>query len=116
VFNKIEEIKSKDEPSFSFKLFDKYPDKIVEDKVDLGKLAANGFKVYDASKARQHLEPAKHTIDLHMEKLTDDWKTLSNFEILTMQLKAFEKYYDLAVAHRQPSLIVIHGVGSGRPA
>jgi dsDNA-specific endonuclease/ATPase MutS2 len=49
-----------------------------------------------------------------MEKLTDDWKTLSNFEILTMQLKAFEKYYDLAVAHRQPSLIVIHGVGSGR--
>ena len=114
VFNKIEEIKSKDEPSFSFKLFDKYPDKIVEDKVDLGKLAANGFKVYDASKARQHLEPAKHTIDLHMEKLTDDWKTLSNFEILTMQLKAFEKYYDLAVAHRQPSLIVIHGVGSGR--
>ena len=34
-----------------------------------------------------------------MEKLTDDWQHMSNFEILTMQLKEFEKWYDLAVAH-----------------
>lgn len=114
VFTKIEEIKSKEEPSFSFKLFDAYPDRPVEDNVDVGKLAASGYKIYEASKARQHLEPAKHAIDLHMEKLTNDWKSLTSFEILTMQLQEFEKYYDLAVAHRQPSLIVVHGLGSGR--
>ncbi len=114
VFTKIEEIKAKNLPSFSFKLFDDYPDKAVEEKMDLGKLAATGFKVYDASKGRQHLEPAKYAVDLHMEKITDDWKSLSNFEILTMQLSQFEKYYDLAIAHRQPSLIVVHGLGSGR--
>jgi hypothetical protein len=114
IFTKIEELKAKNEPSFSYKLFDNYPDKQVEEKMDLGKLASSGFKIYDASKARQHLEPAKYSVDLHMEKITDDWKKLSNYEILTMQLNQFEKYYDLAVAHRQPSLIVIHGLGSGR--
>lgn len=114
VFTKIEEIKSRNEPSFSFKLFDVYPEQVVEEKMDLNKLAANGYKVYEASKAKQHLEPAKYAVDLHMEKITDDWKSLTNFEILSIQLKEFEKYYDLAVAHRQPSLIVIHGLGSGR--
>jgi dsDNA-specific endonuclease/ATPase MutS2 len=39
---------------------------------------------------------------------------MSNFEILTMQLNEFEKWYDLAVAHYQPTLTVIHGVGSGK--
>ena len=30
-----------------------------------------------------------------------------------MQLKAFEKYYQLSVLQHQPSLTVIHGVGEG---
>ncbi|MBL7721675.1 MAG: Smr/MutS family protein, partial [Chitinophagaceae bacterium] len=35
------------------------------------------------------------------------------YEILSLQLKTFEKYYHLSVIHHQPSLIVIHGVGEG---
>ena len=92
VFSRIEEIKAKNVPSFSFRLFDTYPDKLVEEKMDLGKLASNGFKVYEASKARHHLEPAKFAVDLHMEKISDDWKSLSNYEILSMQIAEFEKY------------------------
>ncbi|MEJ7767075.1 MAG: Smr/MutS family protein [Chitinophagaceae bacterium] len=114
VFTKIEEIKAREEPSFSFRLFEVYPEQVAEEKMDLGKLANSGYKIYEASKARQHMEPAKYAIDLHMEKISDDWKNFSNFEILSMQLGEFEKYYDLAIAHRQPSLIVIHGLGSGR--
>lgn len=114
VFTKIEDIKAKNDPSFSFKLFDLYPERIEDEKPDLSKLAANGYKVYEVSKARQHLEPAKHTIDLHMEKITDDWRSLGSYEILSLQLKEFEKYFDLAVAHRQPSLVAIHGIGTGR--
>ena len=53
-------------------------------------------------------------VDLHIEKLTDRWQHLSNFEILTLQLKAFEKFYELAIAHRQPALTIIHGVGAGK--
>lgn len=114
VFNKIEEIKMKNEPSFQFKLMDDYPDAVKEEKIELSKLANSGFKIYEASKARQHLDPPRYSIDLHMEKLTDSWKNMTNFEILSLQLKEFDKFYDLAVAHRQPSLIVIHGVGSGK--
>lgn len=115
IFSKIEELKKKNQAHFSYKLFDKYPDKPVEeDRLELGKLAAKGYKVYNAKEARQHLESPRSVIDLHIEKLTDDWEHLNNYEILGLQLKTFEKYYDLAIAHHQPSLIVIHGVGKGK--
>jgi dsDNA-specific endonuclease/ATPase MutS2 len=39
---------------------------------------------------------------------------MSNYEILSMQLKTFEKYYHLAIVHHQPSFIVIHGIGEGK--
>ena len=114
VFKRIEEIKLKGEPTFSYKLFDVYPAKLEEEKIEMSPLVAAGYKMYEASKARHHLPPARTVVDLHIEKLTDDWERLSNFEMLTLQLKEFEKYYELAVAHRQPSLIFIHGLGTGR--
>ncbi len=115
VFKKIEEIKLKNELTFSFPLFEAYPDKAPEeDKVDLSKLGNAGFRIYDASRVRENLPAARTVVDLHIEKLTDSWKHLTNFEILTIQLNAFEKFYDLAVAHRQPDLIIIHGVGIGK--
>lgn len=114
VFQKIEAMKEKNEPTLTYQLFTDYPDKAVQETVELGALAARGFKVYEASKARQHLEPARSTVDLHIEKLTDEWQRMSNYEILSLQLKEFDKWYELAVLHHQPSLVVIHGVGSGR--
>ncbi len=114
LFKKIEEIQLKNEPSFSYLLFDNYPDRVEEEKVDMSRLGNAGFRVYDAAKIKQNLEPVRTVVDLHIEKLTDSWKHLTNFEILSLQLKAFEKYYELAVAHYQPSLTVIHGVGAGK--
>ena len=114
IFKKIEEIKLKNEPTFLYPLFDTYPDKIEEEKVDMNQLGNAGFRVYDLSRIKELLPPARTVVDLHIEKLTDSWKHLSNFEILTLQLKAFEKFYDLAVAHFQPSLTIIHGVGVGK--
>jgi len=114
VFTRINELKQKGDATFSYKLFDTYPAKEVKETFDLSKLSGGGYKVYDASQARQHLEPAKHEIDLHIEALTDDYEKMSNFEKLTLQLKSFEKWLDLAVAHHQKNLIVIHGVGAGK--
>jgi hypothetical protein len=114
LFTTIETMRQKGDPSFSYKLFDNYPDKIEEDKIDVSRLSATGYKIYDAGKARQHIPPARSVLDLHIEKLTDDWRHLSNFEILTIQLKEFEKYYELAVLHHQPNFIVIHGLGTGK--
>jgi hypothetical protein len=111
LFARIEELKTKNQATFRQILFDKYPDKKVEDIPGPGVKAI--MPVYEAGKARQHLEQARSVLDLHIEKLTDDWKSLSNYEILDLQLKTFEKYYQLAIVHHQPNLIVIHGVGEG---
>lgn len=114
IFSRIEELKKKGEATFSYKLFDNYPDRVEEDKMDIPTLAGAGFRIYEASRARQHLEPAKYEVDLHIEKLTDNPGSLNNFEKLTLQLKTFEKYLDLAIAHHQASMIVIHGMGTGK--
>jgi hypothetical protein len=114
LFKKIEEIQLKNEPGFSYLLLEEYPEKVEAEKVDLSSLGGAGYRVYDAGKIKQNLEPARTVVDLHIEKLTDSWKHLSNFEILSIQLKAFEKYYELAVAHYQSALTVIHGVGVGK--
>ena len=111
LFQKIEEMKLKNEPTFSFILFEKYPDRIDE---IIPEYTNTHGKLYNISQAKGRLESPRSVIDLHIEKLTDNWKGLSNFEILTIQLNNFEKYYNLAIGHRQPNLIVIHGVGTGK--
>ena len=111
LFQKIEEMKMKNEPTFSYKLFEKYPDKSEE---IIPEYTNTYGQLYDASKAKQNPEPARSVIDLHIEKLSSDWKGLTNFEILTLQLRTFEKYFNLAIVHRQPNLTVIHGIGTGK--
>jgi hypothetical protein len=113
LFDKIEEIQQKGEATFAYRLFENYPNRTQEEKLDLGKLSAKGMKVYDLKEVRRHLPPARTVVDLHIEKLADNWERMSNMEILDIQLREFEKWYELALAHRQPSLIVIHGVGKG---
>ena len=114
LFKQIEEIRLKQEASFSYILFEDYPDKLKED-TDLKKLSDAGYKIYEAGKFhRQNAEPARTVVDLHIEKLTDNWSQLSNVAKLDLQLKTFEKYYELALLHRQPQLIIIHGIGSGK--
>ena len=115
IFQKIEEIRVKGTATFSFPLFTTYPTKeIKEPKLDMSKLNNAGYKVYDAKEARKHLPAAQSVIDIHIEKLHDDPKGLSNLEILTIQLNYFEKYLDLAQAHHLKEFTVIHGVGSGK--
>jgi hypothetical protein len=115
VFQRIDEIRKKGEASFAYKLFERFPDKLSEEeKPDYVPSSSHRNKLYDAREGRQHLEPPKYEVDLHIEKLTPEWRGLSNFEMLTLQLNTFEKYLDLAIAHHQHNLIVIHGVGKGK--
>lgn len=113
LFARIDELQRQNKATFSEKLFDRYPDKPVEDKVEMGPLAARGYRVYEAGKARQHLEAPRSVVDLHIDKITDDWKGLGNYEILQLQLRTFEKFLELSILHHQASLVVIHGVGEG---
>ena len=115
VFMKIGEIRMKQEASFSYNLFEQYPHRVEEEKTDLTKLANAGFKIYEGGRLhKQHLEPARSVLDLHIEKLTDNWKHIRKNEVLELQLKTFEKYYELALLHHLKQMIVIHGVGTGK--
>lgn len=114
IFQKIEQLKQKNENYFLFKLFDEYPTKTYQESFDLSKLSNMGFKVYDASKIKEHLQPAQSVVDLHIEKIIDDSIGKSNLEILTIQLETFEKWYHLAVANKISKFTVIHGIGKGK--
>ncbi len=52
-------------------------------------------------------------VDIHIEKLHADPGSLPASEILGIQIQAFEKALDRAIAEGIGSLIVIHGVGNG---
>jgi hypothetical protein len=115
VFTKIGEIRQRQEAHFSYPLLESYPDRVEEEKPDLSKLARAGFLIHEKGRVdHRKLESVRSVVDLHIDKLTDAWKGLGNAAILDLQLKAFEKYYDLALMHHLPHLIVIHGVGSGK--
>jgi hypothetical protein len=113
VFQKVEALKESNEPSFAYLLFDQYPNKEAE-YFPMDSLVAKGYKVYDAGKAREHLPPFRSVVDLHIEKLTDSYGAMSNFEMLTLQLSELEKWVDIAVAHHQYEMTLIHGVGTGK--
>lgn len=114
VFTRIEKLKEQNEAHFSYSLLHEYPArKSPEPSVDLGKLKNKGFKVYEAKDGVKHLPPARSVIDLHIEKLVDDYRRMPNHEIIDLQLKTFETYYELAVLHHLPSFIVVHGIGEG---
>ncbi|RZJ67708.1 MAG: DNA mismatch repair protein MutS [Flavobacterium sp.] len=51
--------------------------------------------------------------DLHIEKLVKNYKHLSNFDILTIQLDTAKRHLDFAVRNRIPKIVLIHGVGEG---
>ncbi|PUZ20997.1 Smr domain-containing protein [Chitinophaga costaii] len=112
LFQQLNDLHMRQGATLSFPLFDKYPDKPVAPDFDLP--AYNSHSVNSITLQLKPKEQPKQEIDLHIDKLTEDWKGLTNLEILGMQLNEFQHYLDLAIAHHQPSLIVIHGVGKGK--
>lgn len=55
----------------------------------------------------------ENIVDLHIEKLKEDYKKLSSDEILKLQLKTFEDCLERAIANGMDEMTFIHGAGSG---
>ncbi|MGI4805416.1 MAG: DUF2027 domain-containing protein [Janthinobacterium lividum] len=81
-----------------------------EVKVDAEKLKESFFKSPEEKKI---IEKPMKEVDLHIEKLREDYQFLSSNEIIKNQLERFQKTLDLAIVHQLPSIIFIHGVGNG---
>lgn len=114
IFKKAEELLRLQQASFKYSLFDTLPDKPTEEKFDLSKLTSAGFKLYSSDKAKSFLPQPRTLIDLHIEKLVDNFSSLDSNFILSIQLDAFDKFYEDAIIHQLKSITVIHGVGTGR--
>lgn len=52
-------------------------------------------------------------INLHIEELTESHIGLTNYEILSKQMIAFKRFYDISKSRKQRKIIIIHGRGEG---
>lgn len=52
-------------------------------------------------------------VDLHIHKLVDRDRGMSNYEILTIQLDTAKAQLEFAIKKRIPKIVFIHGVGEG---
>lgn len=67
------------------------------------------------SKRSKPKEQSKPTlvIDLHIEKLVDSTRGMTNYEMLNLQLDTVRRQLDFAVNKRIQKVVFIHGVGEG---
>lgn len=52
-------------------------------------------------------------IDLHIEKLVKNFKHLTNFDILNIQVDTARGQLEFAIKNRIPKVVFIHGMGEG---
>jgi DNA-nicking Smr family endonuclease len=52
-------------------------------------------------------------VDLHIERLLDSIKGMSNFDILNYQINSAQKQLEFALRKRIKCIVFIHGVGEG---
>lgn len=72
--------------------------------------------IYDSKNEEKHVivRPLKvEEIDLHIEHLTTEWRTIPTEKILERQLSAFEEEVQVCLRNKVDELIVIHGKGKG---
>lgn len=78
--------------------------------LDAQKLKESFFK--PAAEKQQVDKPASE-VDLHIEKLRQDYQFISSAEIQRIQLEYFKKSLDAAIVHQLPEITFIHGAGNG---
>jgi hypothetical protein len=115
-FEQIETIRYANHAFFHFLLYDKLTVRPKQEVV-VKKSPGHGKSTLTQPKKHfdfeQALRKTVHEIDLHIEKLSGDYKRMGASEILYIQLTEFRKALDLAIATHQHALIIIHGIGKG---
>lgn len=79
-------------------------------QIDARKMTEELFRPKE--EIREIFLPEKE-VDLHIEDLREDFQKMSAQEILQVQLEAFRRNLEAAIAHHYSSIIFIHGLGNG---
>lgn len=116
LFQQLGELQQKAEATIDYLLFDKYPLRTENDAYGFSPVEKKKLQTLTTNYSVKDTTPiiARHEVDLHIEKLTSNWKELSNLEMLAIQLNEFQHHLDLSISQHQKSLIIIHGIGSGK--
>lgn len=72
------------------------------------------LKFVDLSKQKVFVNSIERVVDLHIENLVNNFKHLKNHEIITIQIKQFEKEIHEALIRKEPKITVVHGIGKGK--
>ena len=88
---------------------------------DMGSFNSNQIKKEkEEPKARSFVKEKKAKFeisapefDLHIEKLVQNFRGMSNYDILTLQSETAKRHIEFAIKNRIPKIVFIHGVGEG---
>jgi dsDNA-specific endonuclease/ATPase MutS2 len=64
------------------------------------------------TKPKERTQPAME-VDLHIHQLTNSFKHLSNYDMLTIQMDTAKRQLEFAIRKRIQKVVFIHGVGEG---
>ncbi|MBS7563672.1 Smr/MutS family protein [Mucilaginibacter sp. Bleaf8] len=78
--------------------------------IDAEKLKESFFK---PAEEKQQVDRPGNEVDLHIEKLRNDYQFIGSNDILRIQLEHFKKALDAAIVHQLPEITFIHGAGNG---
>jgi hypothetical protein len=90
---------------------------VVERNIDhqVAKKANENFKLYYKNKDATNVKRKGETmeVDLHIHELLDRHESMSNGEIVQVQLEHFERTLRIAEEKKMQRVVYIHGVGQG---
>ena len=122
-FNTLRTAPLLNKPTHLYKLFEKPQQESEKKEEDLSEYTKRHAKptwqlnsnlsTFNISNSKE-LAEFNPEIDLHIEALREDVQKLTNAEIISIQLAAFEAYISNAIRLGVPSVFIIHGVGKGR--
>lgn len=78
--------------------------------IDAEKIKESFFKT---AEEKVELQKPGNEVDLHIEKLRNDYQFINSSEILKIQLDHFHKMLDAAIVHQMNEIVFIHGAGNG---
>ncbi len=91
----------------------KYTQSIVKD-INKQKKAASDLLFFDAKADVNEYASFVNEVDLHIELLHENPSSLTNAEILMIQMRCFESFLAKAIRLGVVRVFVIHGVGKGK--
>lgn len=82
------------------------PDTVISEKEEKKKKTPTVL-----SKKQRSAPPME--VDLHIHKIVDHQRGMSNYEMLNLQLETASRQVEFAIKKRIPKVVFIHGVGEG---